>query len=85
MRMNDCVGHVIRPTMLAYFSKSADELVKKITVIVIVFEAAGPVGSEKKTETMLLQTRGHASRAPPFLPSTDESTGQRTKHTVQFL
>ena len=37
-------------------SKTAEGLAKMMTVIVIVFEAVGPILSEKETETMLLRT-----------------------------
>ena len=45
-------------------------------VIVAVFEAARLTVSEEKTDTMLLQTRDLASRAPP---STIEVAGQKYK------
>ena len=40
--------------------KSSEGLVKMMTVIVTVFEAAGLTVSEKKTETMLLRTPDQA-------------------------
>ena len=43
-------------------SQSAEGFVKMMTVIVIIFEAAGLTVSEKKTETMLLRT--HRTRHP---------------------
>lgn len=48
------------------------------------FEAAGLTFSEKKMETMLLQTRYLAAGAPPL---TTEAAGQRCvyKQTMQFL
>ena len=53
-----------------------------MTVSVTVFEAAGLTVSEKKTETMLLQT---PDQAPCTSPLVIEATGQRYKQTTQFL
>ncbi|MEP5351923.1 MAG: reverse transcriptase domain-containing protein, partial [Luteolibacter sp.] len=63
-------------------SKSAEGLAKMMTVIVTVFEAAGLTVSEKKTETMLLQTPDQKTLAPPLVI---EAAGQRYKQTAQFL
>ena len=51
-------------------TEPAEGLAKMITVIVTVFEEAGLTVSEKQTETMLLQPRDLASRAPPFVKET---------------
>ena len=63
-------------------SKSAEGLAKMMTVIVTVFEAAGLTVSEKKTETMVLQTPDQTTLAPPLVI---EAAGQRCKQTTQFL
>lgn len=48
-------------------SKSAEGLAKMTIVIVTVLAAAGLTVSDKKTETMLLRTRGQTS--PPYSPT----------------
>ena len=55
-------------------SKSAEGLAKMMTVVVTVFEAAGLTMSEKKTETMVLQTPDQTTLAPPLVI---EAAGQR--------
>ena len=55
-------------------SKSAEGLAKMITVLVTVFEAAGLTVSEKKTETMLLQTPDQTTLVPPLVI---QAAGQR--------
>ena len=57
-------------------------LAKTMTVIVTIFEAAGPTVSEKKTETMLLRT---LHQLLPTSPLVVEAAGQRYKQTMQFL
>ena len=47
-------------------SKSAEGLVKGMTVIVAVFDAAGLTVSETKTEAMLVRTPDQTSLAPPL-------------------
>ena len=49
-------GASCTPTIQELCLKSAESLAKMMTVIVIVFEAAGLTVSEKKTETTLLRT-----------------------------
>ena len=61
-------------------SKSAEALAKLMTLIVTVFETAGLTVSEKKTETMLLQTRDRTPTAPSLV-----AAGQRYRQTTQFL
>ena len=63
-------------------SKWAEGLAKTMTVMVTVVEAVGLTALEKKTETMLLQTRDLASRVPPFVI---EEAGHRHKQKMQFL
>ena len=63
-------------------SKSAGGLAKMMTVIVTVFEAAGIMVSETKTETMLPQTPDQTTLAPPLVM---EAAGQRYKQTTQLL
>ena len=63
-------------------SKSAEGLAKIMTVIVTVFEAAGPTVSQKKTETMLLRT---LNQVLPTSPLVVEAAGQRYMKTTQFL
>ena len=55
-------------------SKSAEGLVKMMTVIVTALEAAGPTVSEKKTATMLLRTPDQAPRTSSLAI---EAAGQR--------
>ena len=63
-------------------AKTAEGLAEMIAVIVTVFEAAGLTVSEKKTETMFLQTPDQTTLAPPLVI---EAAGQRYKQTTQFL
>ena len=52
-------------------SKSAEGLTKMMTVIVTAFEAAGLTVSEKKTETMLLDTQPGAPDLTARRPSSE--------------
>ena len=63
-------------------SKSAEGLAEMMTVIVTAFEAAGLTVSQKKTETMLLQT---PDQAPCTSPLVIEAAGQRYRQTTQFF
>lgn len=57
-------------------SKSTERRAKTMKVIVTVLEAgrqAGLTMLDQKTDTMLLQTRDHASRAPPFFIEATEN------------
>ena len=81
-----CVRIAVRDMLFAddagIVSKSAEGLARTMAVIVTVFEATVLTVSAKKTETMLLQTRSLASRAPPFVI---EAAGQRYKQTMKFM
>ena len=63
-------------------SKSAEGHAKMMTVIVIVFEAAGLTVSENKTEIILLRT---LNQVLPTSPLVLEAAGQRYMQTMQFL
>ena len=63
-------------------SKLAEGLTIMMTVIVTVIESAGRRVSGKKTETMLLQALGLASRAPQF---DIEASSQRCKQNIKVL
>ena len=53
-----------------------------MTVIVTVFEAAGPAVSEKKTEALLLRTPNQAIRSSPLVV---EAAGQTYMQMMWFL
>ena len=53
-----------------------------MTVIMTAFEVAGLMVWDRKMETMPLQTRHRASRAPPFVI---EAFGQRYRRPMQFI
>ena len=63
-------------------SMSAEVLVKMMTVIATVFEAAGLTVSENKTGTMLLRTQDQTSLA---LPLVSKAAAQRYRQTAQCI
>ena len=80
-----CVRRAVRGMLCAddagTLYRLADGLAKMMTVIVTVFEEAGLTVSEKKTETMLLQT---PDQAPCISPLVIEGASQRYRQTTQF-
>lgn len=62
--------HLLDPTVVVLGTESAERPATMITVIVTVFEAAGPTVLKTKTVTILLQTPNLASQAPPFVMET---------------
>ena len=63
-------------------SKSAEGLAKKMIVNMNAFEAAGLTVSEKREETMLLQTPDQTPRAPPFIIEAAEQIHKQTDGEV---
>ena len=61
---------------------SKEGLAKMMIVIVTVFEAVGLTISDRKTETMLLQT---PDQEPRISPPVIEAAGLRYRQTTQFL
>ena len=61
--------------------RSAEGVVKTMTAIVTVLEAAGLMVSERRTETMLLRIPGQTSLAPPLVT---EPAGQRYRQNNQI-
>ena len=62
-------------------SKSAEGIAKKMAVIVTVFEAAGLIVPEKRTETMLLRKTDQAPRISPLVI---EAADQRYRQGISF-